>query len=309
MVWFARSGMTAAMRSLALGAALLFGAAEAEAQQLEPRAYSAAPVGANFAGVAYFFSSGGVSLDPSIPITNVQSRIQTVAPFYGRTFGLFGRLANVGLTVPFANADMHGDVQEQARAIDRTGFGDPAFRFAVNLIGIPALTPKEFAARKPETTFGASIVVSAPLGQYDRAKLINLGTNRWAFRPELGLSQPLGNWDLEVYAGAWLFTANDDFYGGQVRRQDPLFTTQAHVVYSFRPHLWLALDYTYYVGGSTTLNGQQKNDRQANSRTGVTLAVPVTWQQSLKFTWARGVTTRIGDSYDTLGFAWQYLWF
>ena len=77
-------------------------------------------------------------------------------------------------------------------------FGDPAVRFAVNLIGQPALGPKEFFARKPETTLGASIVVSIPAGQYDSAKLINLGTNRWAFKPELGLSYPRGPWDLEL---------------------------------------------------------------------------------------------------------------
>jgi len=310
MVRQERSGMTAALRSLVIGAALLLGAVQATtAQQLEPRAYSPAPVGVNFFGMAYFYSSGGVALDPSVPIENVVARIQSVVPFYGRSFDLFGRLANVGLIVPFAHADMHGDVQDQARAIDRTGFGDPAFRFAVNLIGMPALTPKEFAARKPETTLGASLVVTPPLGQYDPAKLINLGTNRWAFKPELGLSQPLGHWDLELYAGVWLFTANDNFYGGQVRRQEPMFTTQAHVVYTFLPRLWLALDYTYYAGGSTTLNGQKKNDRQDNSRTGVTLALPVNPQQSLKMTWARGVTTRIGDSYDTIGVAWQYVWF
>jgi hypothetical protein len=159
------------------------------------------------------------------------------------------------------------------------------------------------------TTLGTSLTVVAPLGQYDPAKLINLGTNRWAFKPEVGFSYPLGRWDLEVYTGVWMFTANDNFYGGQVRRQDPMVSTQAHVVYSFRTHLWVALDYTYYSGGSTTVNGQQKDDRQDNSRTGVTIAVPVTSQQSVKLTWARGVTTRIGSDFDTYGVAWQMVWF
>jgi len=281
----------------------------AQAQQLEPRAYAPAPVGANILGVAALYSTGDVALDPSVPIENLHARVRIAAPFYLRTFDLFGRQASAGLSLPIADVDATGDVLEQGRSIDRTGPGDPAFRFAVNLIGMPALTPKEFAARKPETTLGASLVVTPPLGQYDPAKLINLGTNRWAFKPELGLSQPLGHWDLELYAGVWLFTANDNFYGGQVRRQEPMFTTQAHVVYTFLPRLWLALDYTYYAGGSTTLNGQKKNDRQDNSRTGVTLALPVNPQQSLKMTWARGVTTRIGDSYDTIGVAWQYVWF
>jgi hypothetical protein len=298
------------LRFLLIGIVLLLGAAgTAPAQQLEPRAYSPAPVGVSFFGTAYFYSSGGWALDPSVPITNVYARIQTVVPFYGHTFAFFGRLANAGIAVPFAHADIHGDVKDQPRSVDRTGFGDPAFRFSVNLIGLPALTPKEFFARKPETTLGASLVVVAPLGQYDSAKLINLGSNRWVFKPELGLSHPMGHWDLELYAGAWLFTANDEYYGGTVRRQDPLVYGQAHVVYTFLPHLWLALDYTYYTGGTSRVNGLYSNDRQDNSRTGVTFAVPVNPEQSLKFTWARGVTTRIGDSYDTIGVAWQYVWF
>jgi len=284
----------------------------AQAQQLEPRAYSPAPVGVNFFGTAYFYSSGGWALDPSVPLADVSARIQTVVPFYGHTFGFFGRLANVGVAVPFAHANVEGDVlvpNPYHKAVDRTGFGDPAFRFAVNLVGLPALTPKEFSERTPETTLGASLVVVAPLGQYDQAKLINLGANRWVFKPELGLSHPVGQWDLELYGGAWFFLANDEYFGGTVRRQDPLVYGQAHVVYSFLPRLWLALDYTYYAGGTSKVNGQYKNDRQDNSRTGATLAVPVTRQQSLKFTWTQGVTTRIGDKYDTIGMAWQYVWF
>jgi hypothetical protein len=293
-----------------LALAILHGSVNTvQAQQLEPRAYSPAPVGVNFFGMAYFYSSGGWALDPSVPITNVTARIQSAVPFYGRTFEFFGRLANVGVAVPFAHADMHGDVNDQARSIDRTGFGDPAFRFAVNLIGLPALKPKEFFERKPETTLGASLVVVAPFGQYDQAKLINLGANRWVFKPELGISHPMGSWDLELYAGAWLFMANDEYYGGTVRRQDPLVYAQAHVIYTVLPRLWLALDYTYYEGGTSRVNGQYKNDRQDNSRTGVTLAVPVTMQQSLKFSWTHGVSIRIGDAYDTIGVAWQYVWF
>jgi hypothetical protein len=280
-----------------------------QAQQLEPRAYSLSPVGTNFLGAAYLYSSGGAVLDPSIPVENIQAKVQTVVPFYGRTFGLFGRLANVSVIAPFAYAVVAGDVMESRTSVDRTGFGDPGVRLALNLIGGPALTPQEFRALKRETTLGASITVSAPLGQYDSAKLINLGANRWAFRPELGLSYPKGRWDFELYAGVWLFTANSDFLRGQVRRQDPLVSVQTHIVYEIRPRMWAALDFTYYEGGSTTVNGQDKHDRQDNTRAGLTLAVPVTLNQSLKLTWSRGVTTRVGSEFEILGLAWQWFWF
>ena len=139
---------------------------------------------------------------------------------------------------------------------DLSGIADPQVRFAVNLIGGPALRPLEFSRHKPETTLGASLTVSAPFGQYDPSRLINLGTNRWAFKPELGISQPVGDWAFEFYAGVWLFTDNNDFFGGQVKRQDPLASYQVHVVYTVRPRLWAAVDFTYYAGGSTTVNGR-----------------------------------------------------
>jgi hypothetical protein len=179
----------------------------------------------------------------------------------------------------------------------------------VNLLGGPALTPREFVRHKPETTLGASLTVIAPFGQYDPAKLINLGTNRWACKPELGLSHPAGDWTFELYAGVWLFEANDNFFGGQVKRQDPLASYQTHIVYEMRPRLWAAVDFTYYAGGETTVNGKPQNDRQGNTRGGLTLSVPIKQDQSLKLSWTRGVSTRIGSSFDTFGIVWQLLWF
>jgi hypothetical protein len=281
----------------------------AQAQQLEPRAYSPSPVGANFLGLAYLYQYGGAALDPDSPITNVYARVNTAAPYYGRTFGLFGRQASVTLTMPYAWGNVHGDIQDVGQSVNRAGLADPQARFAVNLIGGPALRPLEFSRHKPETTLGASLTVSAPFGQYDPSRLINLGTHRWAVKPELGISQPVGDWAFEFYAGVWLFTDNNDFFGGQVKKQDPLAAYQVHVVYTVRPRLWAAFDFTYYAGGSTTVNGVQNNDRQDNTRGGVTLSVPLTLHQSLKLTWARGVSTRIGTSFDTLGAAWQLLWF
>jgi hypothetical protein len=300
----------AAIISLCCAFVILFGSSETvQAQQLEPRAYAPAPMGLNILGSAFVYSSGDVVLDPSVPIDNIKARVRLAAPFYTRTFDLVGRQSSVTIIAPFAQADVTGDVGTQRRSIDRSGPGDPMLRFSVNLVGSPALTPQEFSKRTRETVLGASLTVVAPLGQYDSAKLINLGANRWAFMPELGLSHPIGPWDLELYAGIWVFTDNNDFYGGQVRRQDPLRSTQAHVVYTFRPYLWASLDFTYYAGGSTTVNGQHKYDRQENTRTGVTLAVPLSRHQSLKLSWSRGVTTRIGQKFDTIGFAWQYFWF
>jgi len=290
-------------------AALVLGAfLPAAAQQLEPRAYSASPADTTFAGVGYVHSSGDVVFDPSLPFTDVSARIHVVAPFYLRTFGLLGRQASAGIVLPYAWGTVQGNVGETFRRADRSGFADVAVRLAVGFLGAPALSPEEFRARKPATFLGGSLTVTAPTGEYDPSKLVNLGTNRWAFKPELGLSHPMGKWWIEGYAGVWLFTHNDDFFGGQHRAQDPLGVVQAHLIRVFKPGLWAALNGTYYGGGSTTLNGVQNADRQSNSRIGATLALPLRHGQALKLAAAEGTTTRVGSSLTTVGITWQRVW-
>jgi hypothetical protein len=151
-------------------------------------------------------------------------------------------------------------------------------------------------------------VVNVPTGEYDPTKLVNIGTNRWAAKTELGLSHPMGKWLLETYAGAWWFGDNDNYFGGQLREQDPLTSFQAHLSYNFNPRLWVALNTTYYEGGQTTLNGVDRHDRQANSRAGVTVSMPVGKEYTLKFSVSRGATTRIGSNFTNFGLSFTYAW-
>jgi hypothetical protein len=156
---------------------------------------------------------------------------------------------------------------------------------------------------------GASFSVSAPFGQYDSSRLINLGTNRWSYKPELGLARPIRSWVLELAAGVTFFADNVDYYGGQVRKQDPLGSYQAHAVYNLSPRSWIAADFTFYSGGASTIGDQAKDDRQGNTRGGLTLSVPCGNQQSLRLAWANGVSTRIGTKFQTFNLGWQYRWF
>jgi hypothetical protein len=288
---------------------LLLGPGAARTQQLEPRAYAPAPTGLNFIGLGSSYSSGGVVTDPSLPILNVRARVYSMVPYYGRTFGLFGRLATATFAAPYGWAHITGDVRDVSASSDRSGFFDPRARFGVNLFGCPSLTPQAFAGRARGTNLGASISISAPLGPYTSQRLINLGTNRWTFKPELGLSQPLGAWIFELYAGVWLFQTNPDFYGGHIREQDPLAAYQTHLFYNISRSSWAAADFTFYEGGSTTVDGQANADRQSNTRGGFTLSVPCGTHQSLRAMWARGVSTRIGSSFQTVGLGWQLRWF
>lgn len=300
--------MRASRTPLALAALLVVAAPPAAAQELEPRAYSPNPVGANFVAVVYGYQDGDLLFDPTVPITDAQAFLNSAIFGYVRTFGLFGRTASAGVVVPYVWGSLNGKVMEDRQEITRSGLADSRWRVSVNLLGGAALTPGEFAKRRPGTTLGASLTVNAPTGQYDGAKLINLGTNRWAFKPEVGFSQPLGRWAFELYTGVWLFTRNSDFYGGKTFEQDPLFSFQAHVAYTIKPRMWVAANATYYAGGLTSTDGVAASERQNNSRVGLTFAMPIGRRHSIKAAWARGVTARVGDKVDMYQIAYQFFW-
>ena len=189
------------------------------------------------------------------------------------------------------------------------GFADSRFRLSVNLYGAPALTLKEFADYEQDLIVGASLQVTAPSGQYDDSRLVNIGTNRWSFKPEVGISKAIGPWTLEVQAAATFFTDNDDFFGGNTRSQDPIYSLQGHVIYGFRSGIWASLDATYFTGGRTTINGTLNNDLQQNWRVGRHAGVSRwTCRTPIKLYASSGVSARTGNNYDLIGIAWQYRW-
>jgi len=292
----------------ALPAAAIAVAASANAQEMEPRAYVPAPIGVNFAQLAFVHTSGGIAVDPSLPLDNVEARLNAATLGYLRTFSMFGHAASVGGGLPYVWGNVEGDVFEARRSVPRSGIGDVRARLAVNLFGGPALDRKQFASRKPAPALGASLSVVAPTGEYDPSHLINIGSNRWAVKPEIGYYQPLGAWSFELAGGVWFFQDNDDFFGGKHREQEPMQSAQAHLSYTFRRNLWAAADLTYYWGGQTTVNGQQHADLQRSTRAGLTLSVPIASNYSIKMVWSNGVTTRIGADFTTYGITLQRAW-
>ena len=281
----------------------------ARAQDLEPRAYSPAPIGTNFAVVSYGRTTGSVVVDPTLPFTDTSAKFNTAALGYVHTFGLLGRQATVSAAMPYVWGSAQALVDGVRAHTSRSGLGDLRLRVAYIFVGSPAVGPEEFKKRKAKTVVGASVVIAAPLGQYDPNLLINIGANRWAFKPEIGISRSLRSWLLELDLGSWFFTQNSSFFRGQVREQAPIGSVQAHVSYTFRPGLWLALDGTYYTGGRTHVDGIRGNDLQQNSRLGVTLALPLTSRQSLKLMCNKGATVRVGGDFTTCSASYQLRWF
>ena len=277
------------------------------AQELEPRAYSVSPSEAKFGTVGFARSAGDIDFDPSLPIEDAHAVLYGTFVTLGRALDFFGRSANVALTLPYLWGDLDGKVNSDAQQAHRSGLANPAGRFSVNLCGAPAMDFEQFGQYRQKTNIGASVVVVAPLGQYDPARLVNIGTNRWGIKPEIGFSQRLGRWYVDLYLGVWLFSANDN-YQGRVRTQDPIGIAQVHLSYNLKPHLWIAFDANYYTGGRTSVDGGAGADLQRNSRLGATISVPVTKRQSVKFSGSSGAVTNIGADFRSIGVAYQYLW-
>ena len=288
---------------------LLATTAPARSQDLEPKAYSASPVGVAFLVAGFARSSGSVLVDPTLPVSDIEAKVNAVPLAVGYTFGLFGKLALVTAAVPYAWGDVSGRVFEEARAITRSGLTDARARLSVNFVGNPAMGAREFARTPRKVIVGSSLTVTAPTGQYDSAKLINLGTNRWAFKPEVGVAVPRGHWDFDAYLGVWLFTDNGDFYpGGLTRSQRQVWALQGHASYTFRPRLWAAINATWYEGGAAKVDGGEPSPGMNNSRLGATVSLPAGRSQSFKVAYSSGVLVRTGSNFRTISVGWQWLW-
>lgn len=277
-------------------------------QELEPGAYSISPVGVNVLVLSANLRRGDITFAPTLPVEDARAGIGTTVLSYVRSLDFLGRSANIGAALPFSAGHLEGRYLGEFTRVSRSGFHDPLFRFAVNFYGAPAMSLKDFAGYRQKTNIGVSLVVLVPLGKYDAARLINIGTNRWSFKPEVGFSRAMGKWTLEVYVGAWLFTDNTNFLDGNVRKQDPIATTQLHLLYTVRPRLWVAFDANFYTGGRTTVNNALNLDLQRNSRVGGTLSVPLNLRHSVKLAYSRGAYTTIGADFHALVAGWQYLW-
>ena len=172
------------------------GVADVKAQEAEPRSYSNTPVGLNFLIAGYVYAQGKLAFDPNLSIADAKFHSNTGLLAYVRSFDFAGQSAKFDVIVPGASFDAQGFVNGLPREREMAGLGDPRFRFSFNLFGAPALSAKDFASYQQDLIVGVSLQVSAPLGQYDNTKLLNLGSNRWSFKPELGYFQSLGALDI-----------------------------------------------------------------------------------------------------------------
>jgi Putative MetA-pathway of phenol degradation len=285
------------------------------AQGLSPRAYVVPPANSNAITLTYSFQDGGVVFDPSIPVQDASGRISKQLFTYSHAFNLLGRSANANVTLPYAVGHFQGKILGAEQMIYRSGLGGLTGRISVNLYGAPAMSLKEYSKWEQKLLVGASLLITTPTGQYDSARFINIGNNRWAFKPEVGLSRRC-NWMLDAYWAVWFFTANNDFFSSlpeshppNRQTQEPMGATELHLSYNFRPRFWISADGNYWRGGETSLNDKPTpTTLQANSRAGATASIPISKHQSVKVSYSAGTYITFGGNFQNLQAAWQYSW-
>ncbi|MEH6591761.1 MAG: transporter [Halioglobus sp.] len=280
------------------------------AQDLTPRAYWPAPKGTRIASIGYVHVSGDTIPDPSLPITGVDSKINSIRLGYLETVELWGRTANIVLELPYSDGTTKG-TRDDNFDVERyyQGLGDVSATVSVNLLGAPSMTKQDFALLRaePRPIIGASLKLVAPTGRYDSKRIINVGTNRWAARAELGLVTPMGGrWMFEAALSGWAFADNNDFLG-LTREQSPIAAVQAHVVHRFGPGFWASLDGSFYHGGRSKVGGRRLDDLQRDGKLGITLVFPIARKHVLKASYSTGSVNDSDESFDTLLLGYSHI--
>ena len=297
-------------RSIRLTVLLILGMANSPVSEadIEPRSYANIPVGINFLLAGYSYMKGNVAFAPALPIENAKLETHSSVFAYVRSLDIWGKSGKLDIIIPEAWLSGQAEFKGEQRDRQIAGFADPMFRFYVNLYGAPALSIKEFEKYQQDTIVGVSLAVTAPGGQYDPQKLVNIGTNRWSIKPEIGISKAWGALIAEAAAGVFVFTDNNQPFQGNKLEQDPIYNLQGHLIYNFTPGIWGALDANYYTGGRTTMDDKTADNLQQNWRVGATLAIPINRHNSIKLNGSTGVYSRTGSNFDIIGIAWQFRW-
>jgi len=280
------------------------------ADDLEPRRWTPLPIGTNVAGVGYVHTSGEVYFDPVLNVEDAEVEMDTLLVSYVNSFSLAGKLARFDVLVPWQDGRWEGILNGEPASVERQGLADPIVRLSINLLGAPAAGPAELqkymASHPVNTLVGAAVSVSLPLGEYFENKLLNLGQNRYIIRPQVGVLHTRGPWSFELTGSGFFYTDNDEFYNGKTREQEPVYALQAHVIRIFKPGVWSSLSTGYGEGGRSTINGQSKDDENANVLWALSFGLPTAKNQGVKFAYVRARTQRdTGSDTDSLAVGWS----
>src|SRR3954468_22403130 len=280
-----------------------------KAQDLEPRAYANVPKGTNVIAVVYALSSGNVLTDPSLPVSDLKITANNFGLGYVHTFALANKLARIQVVAPVLFVTGNAKLNGLDTSITRNGFDDARIRLGINLFGSPALDRKDFRKYQQKMVIGASIVISLPTGLYYKDKRVNLGSNRWALKPEVGISKRFKRFYAEAYTGVWFYTENDEYLISKTLKQQAVVSLQGHVSYYFKNQMWVGINGNWFNRGQTLVDNTPTGDLKDNYRVGATWSVPFLKKHAVKFQFHVGAFTKTGYDYNIFSLGYQYIFF
>jgi len=267
------------------------------------------PTGLNFVGIGLGHIEGDIFFDPVLLVEEASFDMEAIGLVYVRSFGFLGKSARVDFSLPYRAGRWEGTVDGELVDFRRRGPADPRIRFSMLLYGGPAKSMAEFAkSKKSNTVVGAAVAVTMPFGEYSSDRLINLGSNRWVVRPQLGVTHSRGKWTGELTGSVFIYGDNNEFWMGTKLESDPLWAMQAHLIYTFKPGLWASISTAYGIGGEAKVNNIAKNNLSGNWLSALSLGVPIDRKQGLKFTLLTGRTQKsTGVDIDSVVFSYSLM--
>jgi hypothetical protein len=278
-------------------------------QQLEPRNLTNLPRGINFLTAGYTYTSGNTLLDPSIPLEDFNGNIHILTAAFTRSVNFWGKSGRIGMIIPFAGGDFVGNFGGEPFVDSYTGFGDIRLRASVNLTGAPSLLPQEFPGYQQTTISGFSVQITVPTGNYRPEQLPNLGSNRWAFRFNYGVSHVVKKWIFELEAGIWFFTANDEFLETFRLTQTPLWVAKSNIIRTIgEKGSWMAFALGYGYGARTSIDGVERDAILSQMPLGLIYAQQLGKNHTVKLVVASSIRFEQGGDFDAFGISYQYRW-
>lgn len=226
---------------------------------------------------------------------NLESNIQIFRPIY--YFKTSGNMATVQALIPFGDVSLDGKDTGNV-SFSSSGLGDISILTGMWLIDDPI----------SKTWFGISEWIKIPTGEYDNNRVLNIGTNQWAFKTEMGLAKGFGNFYLEFIPSAEFYTDNSD-YGpsGSDLEKEPVFVSESHLSADITKTFIISLDHYYKKGGETSISGASMGDEASNHSAQISFIMKMSDNQRLLLQYLEDLEIKNGPKTTRFGLRYTFL--
>lgn len=265
----------------------------------DARDYIAAPPGTNLLVWYYYNTTGHEFYTDSKRASNEVDLKQNIGIFRYVRYFQTGSFTTFGqILAPFGSVWMDGAGVGGVET-GTSGIGDVIPSAGIFLINNPT----------SKTYLGFTEYISVPTGDYQHEKAINMGSDRFGFKSELGFSQGFGlGFNLDLGAAIEFYTDNADYTAASLNlKQDPLYTLEAHLSKDITKDLYGAVEYFYHSGGKTKVNDVETNYSNVSQHQ-VQLATGYHFTQNFHglVSYKTTVATENGVKADTFGVRFVY---